>query len=279
MEENADLVLGSRLDGRIEPGAMPALHQYIGNPLLTRFLNTFYDADVSDAHSGMRVIDVEALERLDLETSGMEFASEMIMDAAEKEMTIKEVPITYHERVGDATLDSFSDGWRHVKFMLTNAPGYLFTLPALAFGVIGLAIIAASLGEIQFGAVNFGLQTLIGGVLFALVGYQVGSLALFSSITADPIREPRDPITNVIREYFTLETGATFGILVFALGAVFLSYSVVMWTIDGYAAVPSVSWNLVAASAVVIGVQTIFNSFFLSILSQHTHTGDGSIGS
>jgi len=267
-ETDADMVLGSRLGGEIKSDAMPPLHQYVGNPLLTRFLNTFYDAGVSDAHSGMRVLKADSLAALDLETGGMEFASEMIMDAAEKGMVIEEVPITYHERVGDATLDSFSDGWRHVKFMLTNAPGYLFTLPAFAFGVLGLLICAASLTAFQLGPATFGLQTLVGGVLFAIVGYQVGSLALFSSVAADPIRNPKDPITNAIHDHFTLESGATIGVVAFALGASVLSYSVVAWTIEGYAAVPGVEWNLLGAAAVVVGVQTVFNSFFLSLIVQ-----------
>jgi hypothetical protein len=269
VEEDVEMVLGSRLDGDIKPGAMPPLHQYVGNPLLTRFLNTFYDAGVSDAHSGMRVVRRDALDELDLRSGGMEFASEMIMDAAEKGMTIEEVPITYHERVGEATLESFSDGWRHVKFMLTNAPGYLFTLPSVAFGLLGMLVIAASLQGFQLGEATFGLQTLIVGVLFAVVGYQVGTLALFSSVAADPIRHPNDPITNVIHDYFTLETGATFGVVVFTLGAACLAYSVVAWTITGYAAVPPVEWNLVAMGGVVIGVQTVFNSFFLSLIVHH----------
>jgi glycosyltransferase involved in cell wall biosynthesis len=271
LETDADLVLGSRLAGEIKPGAMPPLHQYVGNPLLTRFLNTFYDAGVSDAHSGMRVVRTDSLERLRLRSDGMEFASEMIMEAAELGFQIEEVPITYHPRVGEATLDSFSDGWRHVKFMLTNAPGYLFTFPAGVFCLIGLAVVVPSMLEVTVGGVNFGLQTLIGGLLFALVGYQVGSLALFSSVAADPIRHPKDPLTTVIRKRFTLEIGTTVGVALFAVGAAVLTYGVVAWTIDGYAAVPPATWNLLAAGVVLVGVQTVFNSFFLSILAGHTN--------
>jgi glycosyltransferase involved in cell wall biosynthesis len=266
VDTDADMVLGSRLEGEIRPGAMPALHQYVGNPLLTRFLNTFYDAGVSDAHSGMRVIKRDALEQLNLQSDGMEFASEMIMDAAEKDLKIEEVPITYHERVGDATLESFSDGWRHVKFMMTNAPGYLFTLPSAVFGVLGVFIIAASLQGLQIGEATFGLQTLIVGVLFGIVGYQVGTLALFSSVAADPIRHPNDPITNAVHHYFTLESGATLGVIMFAVSASSLAYSAIAWTITGYAVVPPVEWNLIAMGGVVIGVQTVFNSFFLSLV-------------
>jgi glycosyltransferase involved in cell wall biosynthesis len=266
-QDDVDIAMGSRLDGEIKSGAMPPLHQYVGNPLLTAFLNTFYDAGVSDAHSGLRVLDADALDRLDLETTGMEFASEMIMDAAAKDMTIAEEPITYHEREGEATLDSFRDGWRHVKFMLVNAPGYLFSLPAALLTVLGLSIMSLSLFSAQVGSVNFGTQTMIGGSLLTIVGYQVGSLAMFSSIATNPIREPRDPITHWIRNRFKLEHGASLGVVLFAVGTLGLSYAAVAWTIDGYAFVPSASVNLLASTVTLLGVQTVFCSFFLSMLA------------
>jgi len=265
--DDVDIAMGSRLDGEIKSGAMPPLHQYVGNPLLTAFLNTFYDAGVSDAHSGLRVLDADALDRLDLETTGMEFASEMIMDAAAKDMTIAEKPITYHEREGEATLDSFRDGWRHVKFMLVNAPGYLFSLPAALLTLAGIAVMGLSLFGTSLGSVTFGLQTMIGGSLVTVVGYQVGTLAMFSSLATDPIREPRDPITSRVRGNFKLEHGASLGLLLFAAGALVLSYGVVGWTITGYAAVPSASVNLLASTVTLLGVQTIFCSFFLSMLA------------
>ncbi len=267
-EEDADMVMGSRLDGEIKPGAMPTLHQYVGNPLLTKFLNVFYDADVSDAHSGFRVISRDALEELDLQSEGMEFASEMIMDAAAKDMTIAETPITYHEREGEATLDTFRDGWRHVKFMLMNAPGYLFSLPATMFMVVGVLMMAVSTQGAELFGATFGLQTMIGGAVFAIVGYQVGSLALFSSIATDPIRDPQDPLTRLIRESFKLEHGASLGLLLFGAGAAYLAYSVVQWSVTGYTVVPPAVWTLVAATAVVIGTQTVFSSFFMSLLAE-----------
>ncbi|MFC4549720.1 glycosyltransferase family 2 protein [Halorussus sp. GCM10023401] len=122
--DEADLVLGSRFAGDIKPGAMPALHRYVGNPLLTAILNMLFDAGVTDAHSGFRAIRRDALDRLDLRSGGMEFASEMIMEAAAKGLRIEEVPIVYHEREGDATLHSFRDGWRHLKFMSLTALDY-----------------------------------------------------------------------------------------------------------------------------------------------------------
>ncbi len=265
-QDDVDIVMGSRLAGEIKPGAMPWLHRYIGNPLLTRFLNTFYDAGVTDAHSGFRVLGRDVLEELNLQSGGMEFASEMVMDAAAKGMTIKEVPITYHEREGEAKLDSIRDGWRHVKFMLENAPGYLFSLPAAVIMTFGLCLMGVSLVGMQVGGVSFGLQTMIGGSLCTIVGYQIGSLAVFSSIATNPIRAPQDPLTERIRGQFRLEHGASLGLLLFVLGALVLTYAVVGWTITGYAAVPSAEVNLLASTVTVIGAQTIFSSFFLSML-------------
>lgn len=124
--EDADMVLGTRLRGDIRPGAMPKLHQYVGNPLLTKVLVSIYQMNISDAHSGFRVIRREALNELNFETSGMEFASEMLVEAWAKELNVREVPITYHKRKGEATLESFSDGWRHLKFLLLAAPYYYY---------------------------------------------------------------------------------------------------------------------------------------------------------
>ena len=114
----ADMVMGSRLKGKILPGSMPALHKYIGNPMLTGFLNFFFKAGVSDSHSGFRAFTKEVYEEMHLRSTGMEFASEMIIEAARRGIRIKEVPIVYHPRIGESKLSSFSDGWRHLKFML-----------------------------------------------------------------------------------------------------------------------------------------------------------------
>jgi len=267
-EDDVDMAMGSRLEGEIKPGAMPSLHQYIGNPLLTRFLNTFYEAGVSDAHSGMRVIQRDSLDRLELKTTGMEFASEMIMDAAAKDMTIEERPITYHEREGEATLDSFQDGWRHVRFMLVNAPGYLFTAPAALFVLAGAVMMGLSLAGTTLGPVTFGIQTMVGGSLATLVGYQIGALAIFSSVATNPIREPTDPITNRITDRLSLEQGAALGLVGFSLGLVMLSYVLIGWMLDGAAALPAASVTLLASTVTLLGVMTVFSSFFLGMVKR-----------
>ncbi|MBE6485580.1 MAG: glycosyltransferase family 2 protein [Methanosphaera stadtmanae] len=121
VEDGCDFVIGSRFKGSIEKGAMPALHQYIGNPMLTKMLNILFHAEYSDTHCGMRAFTREAYEKMDLKAPGMEFAIEMVIEAAEKNLNIKEVPISYRKRGGgEAKLSSFDDGWRHIKYMLTR---------------------------------------------------------------------------------------------------------------------------------------------------------------
>jgi glycosyltransferase involved in cell wall biosynthesis len=267
---DADMVMGSRLGGEIRPGAMPALHQYVGNPLLTKFLNVFYDAGVSDAHSGFRVFTRETLETLDLHTSGMEFASEMIMDAGAKDLKIEEVPITYHEREGEATLESFRDGWRHVRFMLVNAPGYLFSLPGLVLAVFGVLLMAGTLFGARPAGVWLGINTATAGAMLTLLGIQVGSLGLASTIATDPIRTPEDAITRLFHERFSLERGATAGFAVAGVGAAYAGYLVVRWASSGYEAVPAGTEGIVAATVILVGIQVVFSSFFLSILADYS---------
>lgn len=266
---DADLVLGSRFAGEIKPGAMPALHRYIGNPLLTAFLNVFYDTNVSDAHSGFRLFRRELLEDLQFQSNGMEFASEMIMVGAVNGIEIAEVPIVYHQRRGEETLDSLSDGWRHVKFMLTNAPGYLFTLPALVFICLGLLTMVLSLTGGEVGGVMFGTYTMVAGSLLTITGYQVGSLAVFSSIATDPIREPRDPITTWIREKLQLEHGASVGVGLCGVGSLGAAWLIGQWLTSGYAVMSgNLMLTLISFTAIVLGVQTVFYSFFLSMLAE-----------
>lgn len=265
-QDDVDMAMGSRLNGEIKSGAMPPLHQYLGNPLLTRFLNAFYDAGVSDAHSGFRVIDSESLEELELKTTGMEFASEMIMDAAAKDMTIEERPITYHPREGEATLDSFQDGWRHVRFMLVNAPGYLFTVPAVLLSLFGIVFMGLSFTETVINSVSFGVQTFVAGLMMTTFGIQIGTLTMFSSVATNPIREPSDPITRFVTDRFKLEQGATFGVFAFAAGASVLGYRVLTGTLSSPATVGSVALTLFGVTAVLFGVMTVFSSFFFSML-------------
>ena len=263
----ADMAMGSRLGGEIKSGAMPPLHQYIGNPFLTRFLNFFYGAGVSDAHSGMRVFTRDAYERMDLKTTGMEFASEMIMEAGARDLTIEELPITYHPREGEATLDSFHDGWRHVRFMLVNAPGYLFSGPGLILAATGLIVMLLALTNTSLGGLNLGVNSMVAGSLFTLVGSQVSCFGAFATLAGEPIREANDPISRMLQGTVRLEHGATAGLVLFVIGASYLAYVLVEWAAVGYSAVPFTKFNVAALTLVVLGVQLVFTSFFLSVIA------------
>src|SRR3989440_6150156 len=136
LRDGGQLVVGDRMDN-IQPGAMPWLHRYVGNPILTGVLNLFFRTGVKDAHCGMRALRREALERLDLRTTGMEFASEMVIRAAKENLDIRQFPIEYHPRGGDSKLSSFRDGWRHLRFLLVHSPTYPFIIPGAVMGALG----------------------------------------------------------------------------------------------------------------------------------------------
>ncbi|WP_136592391.1 glycosyltransferase family 2 protein [Salinigranum halophilum] len=260
----ADMAMGSRLNGEILPGSMPKLHKYVGNPFLTKFLNFFYGAGVSDAHSGMRVFTRSAYEEMELQTTGMEFASEMIMKAGEKDLVIKELPITYHPRKGEAELESFKDGWRHVRFMLANAPGYLFSAPGLILAVTGVITMAIAGLGVSINGGTFGINSMIAGSLFTLVGTQVACFGAFATVAGEPIRKAEDPITNFLTTHVDLEHGAVAGLVVFAVSAAYMALVGFGWTSSGLVSPPVV----VALTTLVLGIQLIFTSFFLGVLSE-----------
>lgn len=266
-DDEADIVMGSRLAGEIKDGAMPSLHRYVGNPLLTAFLNTFYDTGVTDAHSGFRVFRRDVLDELDLQSDGMEFASEMVMAAGAEDVRTVEVPITYHEREGEATLESFSDGWRHVKFMLVNAPGYLFSIPGAVLGGLGVTLMLLAYLNISLADQPFGIHSLIAGSLLTLLGYQVGSFGLLTSIIANPIQRAEDILTVQVRNYFTLERGVALGMILFAVGSITAVLLLIRWIRSGFTELPLVSADIFAFTLIVLGMQTIFGSFFASILA------------
>jgi hypothetical protein len=270
---DGDIVLGSRFEGEIKPGAMPLLHRYVGNPLLTKFLNVFYRAGVTDAHSGFRAFRRDVLDTLVLRSDGMEFASEMVMAAATKDLAIEEVPIVYHEREGEETLDSLTDGWRHVKFMLMNAPKYLFTVPSLAFMTVGVLVMVASLTGNQYMHVMFSTYTMVGGMLLTIVGYQVGTLAVFSSIAANPISESTDRITRWVRESVSLEQGASAGLVLLTVSGVVATALTAEWVTSGYSVRPPLPWLLLCFTGLVLGAETVFSSFFMSMLGQRGEEG------
>ena len=170
-----DFVIGSRLKGKIHPKAMPWLHRYVGNPILTFILNWLFGTNISDAHCGMRAFTKEALQKMNLKTPGMEFASEMIIEAAKNKLRITEIPIEYKVRVGEVKLHSFQDGWRHLRFMILYSSSPLFLIPGSMLFLMGLILIGLLLGgpvRLQ-GNIGLDIHPMILGNLLVILGFQV----------------------------------------------------------------------------------------------------------
>lgn len=222
MRAGHDLVMGSRFQGQIMDGAMPWSHRYIGNPILTRILNIFFRTGVSDAHCGLRAISRKAWDRLGLRTGGMEFASEMVIRAAQEQLVIGEVPVTLHKDGRDRPphLHTFSDGWRHLRFMLMFSPLWLFLMPAFVLGFIGLPLlILVPFYDITlFGHVLSVHFSLLGSTL-VMVAFQLLQLGVFAKLVfvADGIGEDR--LGRWALERFRVGATIVLGLVILLLGA------------------------------------------------------------
>lgn len=263
-----DFVMGSRLKGKILPGAMPKLHRYIGNPILTGILNLLFRSGVSDAHCGMRAFTREAYQQMALQTTGMEFASEMVISATKAKLKITEVPIIYFPRKGESKLNSFRDGWRHLRFMLMLSPNYLFLIPGLLLFVLGLVGTVALLpGPLQIGSHAYDVHVMVLACLLCLLGYQLLLLG-FSARSLSLLRgfSKSDSLIQWVYRVFNLERGLLFGFTLFLIGFLIDGWIAYRWVKSGFGALHQVRMALFALLLMVIGAQTVFSAFFLSML-------------
>jgi glycosyltransferase involved in cell wall biosynthesis len=269
-----DLVVGNRFIGGIEPGAMPWSHRWVGNPVLTRIGRVFFHARVGDMHCGLRAFRKDACERMQLRAAGMEFASEMVIKASLKGMRISEVPVVLRPdgRSRPPHLRTWRDGWRHLRFMLLFSPRWLFLYPGLVLFAAGMILSAALLpGPLRIGGVRLDIHTLLVAGFLALLGYQLVLFAVFTKIFA--IREgfhPPHPALERLFRYVTLEVGLAAGALMALAGAVALVLAVFSWQSVGFGNLdPSLTMREVIPAVVLLalGTQTVFASFFISILS------------
>jgi glycosyltransferase involved in cell wall biosynthesis len=265
LENGAELVMGDRMD-HIQPGAMPWLHRYIGNPILTGLLNLFFRTGVKDAHCGMRALRRGVLERLDLRTTGMEFASEMVIRASKEKLRIEEFPIEYHPRGGESKLSSFRDGWRHLRFLLVHSPTYLFILPGLAIAGLGVLISVTVLANIDVLGRRWELHALIGGSLLTILGTQVLALGLCAHAYGTYFMSEKDAWFDWMRARLRLEHGLMLGGGIGLAGLITGGVIVVRWIDRGFGALSDERMAIVAATLVIVGAQIFFASFLLSIL-------------
>jgi glycosyltransferase involved in cell wall biosynthesis len=265
LQDGADMIVGDRMSN-IRPGAMPWLHRYIGNPLLSGFLNLLFHTGVNDAHCGMRGFRRDRLELLQLRTTGMEFASEMIVRAAKERLDIREIPIEYHPRGGESKLSSFRDGWRHLRFLLLHSPNHLFILPGLLMAALGALASLTVLLHVHILERQWDLHTLIGGSLFLIVGAQLVGLGLCAHAYATYFMGERDAWFDRARERLRLEHGLMLGSAVTLAGLATIVVIVVDWVARGFGSLAQERAAIFAATLLVLGIQIVFTSFLLSIL-------------
>ncbi|HEY2768552.1 MAG TPA: glycosyltransferase family 2 protein [Solirubrobacteraceae bacterium] len=265
LEAGADMVIGNRMQN-IHPGAMPWLHRYIGNPLLSRFLNLLFHTGVSDAHCGMRALRRDRLEILDLRATGMEFASEMVVRAAKVKLDIRQFPIEYHPRGGESKLSSFRDGWRHLRFLILHSPRHLFIVPGGLMSVLGALISLTVLAHVDVLGRRWETHTLIGGSLLLIVGLQVITLGLCALAYATYLMGEHDPWFDRMSARYRLEHGLMLGGAIVLVGAAMIVVIVVEWIEHGLGSLSDERLAIVAATLLVLGVQIVFSSFLLSIL-------------
>ncbi len=265
LEDGAEMVIGDRMDN-IQPGAMPWLHQYIGNPLLTGFLNLLFRTGISDAHCGMRALRRDVLPRLDLRTTGMEFASEMVIRASKENLKIAEFPIEYHPRGGESKLSSFRDGWRHLRFLLVHSPNHLFILPGAVLAGLGTFIVLLVESGIGLFGRNWGVHALIGGTLLMIIGTQVLALGLCAHAYGTYFMGERDPWFDRMRKRFRLEHGLILGGMFMLVGIILGGVIVGTWISHGFGSLSDERLAVIGAALIVVGIQIFFSSFLLSIL-------------
>ena len=273
LREGFDLVMGNRFQGGIKPGAMPPLHKYLGNPVLTWVGQLFFSSPAGDFHCGLRGFRRDSILKLDLQTTGMEFASEMVVKASLYKLRITEVPtvLSPDGRSRPPHLRTWRDGWRHLRFLLLYSPRWLFLYPGTALMIWGLIVSIWLLpGTQKIGGISFDVHTLLYGAIAIIVGFQAVTFAFFTKVFA--ISEkllPEDPKLNKIFRYVTLETGLIVGVILILIGIAGSLLSLTIWSETAFGNLdPFKTLRLVIPSltCLTVGLQMVLSSFFLSVL-------------
>jgi len=273
LDAGADLVMGNRFLGGIKPGAMPPLHRYLGNPVLTAIGRIFFKSNVGDFHCGLRAFRKEAFEALQLKSPGMEFASEMVVRATLLGMSVAEVPTTLAKdgRSRPPHLRTWRDGWRHLRFLLLYSPKWLFLFPGVLMMMLGAMVFFGLLaGPITFGKITFDVHTMLFGEAAILVGFQAVVFAMFAKIlgVTQGILPPNRALQGMFR-WINLELGVAFGAFLVLAGLSITGWAFYLWERTGYGALdPRQMIRIISPGllSLTLGVETVFSSFFFSIL-------------
>jgi glycosyltransferase involved in cell wall biosynthesis len=284
LRKGADLVMGNRFKGGIDPGAMPPLHRYLGNPVLSFIGRLFFPSEIGDFHCGLRGFRRQSALDLNLQATGMEFASEMVVKATLWKQKIKEVPTTLKKdgRSRPPHLRSWRDGWRHLRFLLLFAPRWLFFLPGLVLLILGLVIgTAVTIGPITIGSVTFDVDTLVAAGAMVVIGFQLMLFWLFTQVYAGSEGFlPSEPGVQKLLGKLSLERGLVLGVIIGVAGLVGAIFSLTYWQANKFGTLNyehALRLMVPSVTALVLSCQLIFGGFFLSILGikQTRHTPIG----
>lgn len=267
LKHGADLVVGDRQVSKLDKGIMPWHHKYIGNPILSFLVIAFFRINLHDIHCGVRAIKKSSFDSLRLYTRGMEFATEMIIKSARKGFIIKELPIEYRARLGRSKLESFVDGWRNLRFTLLYSPLLLFLLPGLLIGGIGVVSMAwLYFFNVKIFSIQLYVHPLFYSSLAILLGYQLVLFAAFSKIYSITHLSDSDRTIEKLFAYLNIERGVICGLLLFVAGAFIFGSIIYSWVRSGMGELNEIKNSIVALTLLVVGIQTIFSSFMLSIV-------------
>ena len=265
MKEGNDLVVGNRFSGMMEKNSMSFSHRWIGNPILSSIVRLFFKIKIHDIHCGSRAITREAFSKLTLNTIGMEFASEMIIKASKAKLKIAEIPIKYKNRIGESKLETFSDGWRHLRFILLFSPNVIFLIPGLMlflYGIISMFILY--IGNINLFGIRLYFHPMFLSSLCMIVGYELIFFTAFSKIYA--ITHLGEKQKNLFK-FITLEKSILVGGLLSTMSIIIFISIFIGWVESGLGELNQTKNLIIALTFAVIGIQTITGSFMLSILS------------
>jgi glycosyltransferase involved in cell wall biosynthesis len=262
---SADMVIGSRMRGTILPGAMPALHQYLGNPLLTRLVNFAFKTRFSDCHSGFRAIDARVLNTLSLHTGGMEFASEMMIEAARKNIRVEEIPITYYPRESPSNLHSFADGWRHIRFIMLMRPLPFLMIPGSIFALLGLflmisLVLTRSVENISLHSFILGAICLTGGFQLLMMGFALKAYAITHGFD-----KPGSMMVKWLK-YQSLEVILFAGCGLLIVGVCAGIWVLFEWISHEYGELSQVTNAVFVMCSVILGLQLIFTAIIVSMM-------------
>lgn len=274
-QSSGTLVLGSRFRGRIAPGSMPLLHRLVGSPATRILLRFLLGVRSSDPHTGMRAMPREVFASVRPASRGWEFTVEMLVNAKRRSVPVREVGIDYNPRVGASKLRALPEGWAFFRFLVLHSPAFLFVVPGALSISVGVGLLAwLAPADRSVGAVNFGVNSLIVGALLTVAGYQIVTLGVSARVYMSQSLDHKAP-----RRYggFTLERGIIFGLLLVAGGLAAVAGVAARWVSLDLGPLPRSHHGVVVTglTLAVVGMQTVFSSFFVSLMTGEPPHGDG----